>query len=660
MAEEQYSFIETINAIREKLPAIQEASDLLDADNVAKLEELAAMDTTLLIDDLRRGNYLGNRKIDINLSLNMVGIENTTDEATAESIWTDGTKTVSYDSAKVTFVDGETVNISFLIDGNPVEISTHADLLIQLNNNAAFLAKAEQTLWKGITHNIVGEFVRFYDVIGQNSNIERIELNATTGSYKEQKPVYYWAKTTSAFQTLAMRAGEVIKLGNDIDSIISLANSIEQILELQSRIPEFVDTFTGEVPNGDVTIYNKLAELDALYQELTGLIAIYDDIKAGGSNYINTTGADLQLGENSEIKKVNLNKDDISTAAQNIQAIKDAPAAAQTATSKAGEAAQSAQTASQKADSITALNGEQTANTLQPGSSVTVYYSTVSGKFTFNIPKGDQGEKGEAFQVNAVGVLADRGLYDDRLRSFSYLATDVEVIENEGTPEEVTKIIPHIYFKLSDTDGDWSEGAPFGRGDTGPKGASVADTVFVGTTDPSGEAGKSGAVDTYKFLYDDGSFSDTFPIYNGQDSAVLSVAGKTGDVVLSKSDVGLSEVDNTSDENKPISIAAQNLFNQKADKLNYLSKTANYTAAANDYITLNSSGGTFTITLPETHTINDVIYIQSGSSAETNAITVSGNGSNILLLNETDTNLVIDKNGIELKFLSDGTNWRVL
>lgn len=46
---------------------------------------------------------------------------------------------------------------------------------------------------------------------------------------------------------------------------------------------------------------------------------------------------------------------------------------------------------------------------------------------------------------------------------------------------------------------------------------------------------------------------------------VQSVNTKTGDVVLNKSDIGLSNVDNTSDANKPISTATQNALNNKAD-----------------------------------------------------------------------------------------------
>lgn len=56
---------------------------------------------------------------------------------------------------------------------------------------------------------------------------------------------------------------------------------------------------------------------------------------------------------------------------------------------------------------------------------------------------------------------------------------------------------------------------------------------------------------------------------------VASVAGRTGAVVLTKSDVGLDQVDNTSDANKPVSTAQAS-----ADNLRLL-KTANLSDVAN-------------------------------------------------------------------------------
>lgn len=48
---------------------------------------------------------------------------------------------------------------------------------------------------------------------------------------------------------------------------------------------------------------------------------------------------------------------------------------------------------------------------------------------------------------------------------------------------------------------------------------------------------------------------------------VTSVAGKTGAVTLAASDVGLGNVDNTSDANKPISNATQAALNDKQSKI---------------------------------------------------------------------------------------------
>jgi len=54
-----------------------------------------------------------------------------------------------------------------------------------------------------------------------------------------------------------------------------------------------------------------------------------------------------------------------------------------------------------------------------------------------------------------------------------------------------------------------------------------------------------------------------------QKNTVASVAGKTGEVSLSKADVGLSNVDNTSDANKPISTATQEALNSKLDAADF-------------------------------------------------------------------------------------------
>lgn len=66
---------------------------------------------------------------------------------------------------------------------------------------------------------------------------------------------------------------------------------------------------------------------------------------------------------------------------------------------------------------------------------------------------------------------------------------------------------------------------------------------------------------------------------SGGGGAVSSVAGRTGAVVLTKSDVGLGSVDNTSDASKPVSAATTTALNLKADKSGNLSQFASTTSA---------------------------------------------------------------------------------
>ena len=109
--------------------------------------------------------------------------------------------------------------------------------------------------------------------------------------------------------------------------------------------------------------------------------------------------------------------------------------------------------------------------------------------------------------------------------------------------------------------------------------------------------------------------------------AVLSVAGKTGAVTLSKSDVGLSNVDNTSDENKPVATTSVNGLMSAADKTKLNAVAAGATANATDAQLRDRSthtGEQAISTVTGLQTALDTIPANSKASAYTLVLTDAG------------------------------------
>ena len=108
---------------------------------------------------------------------------------------------------------------------------------------------------------------------------------------------------------------------------------------------------------------------------------------------------------------------------------------------------------------------------------------------------------------------------------------------------------------------------------------------------------------------------------------VQSVAGKTGTVTLSKSDVGLGNVDNTSDASKPISTAVQTALNAKAP-INNPVFTGVVTALNINKVTITqpTNGSILTISDGKTFAVANTVSINSSD----NANVFFGSGGNVL------------------------------
>lgn len=177
------------------------------------------------------------------------------------------------------------------------------------------------------------------------------------------------------------------------------------------------------------------------------------------------------------------------------------------ASQSASSASQSALTATNKSNEIKAITAQST--TGAPGTSASASYNPTDGKFTFVIPQGSKGDKGESFTVNSSGATAQRALYDAQPAGWSFLDITTST----------------LYFKASNTSGDWSSGVPFGKGDTGDTGdtgVGIESFTYISTNHISGLPAQSGGTDTYRATLTNALTFD-YQVYNGLDADLTYV-----------------------------------------------------------------------------------------------------------------------------------------
>lgn len=103
-----------------------------------------------------------------------------------------------------------------------------------------------------------------------------------------------------------------------------------------------------------------------------------------------------------------------------------------------------------------------------------------------------------------------------------------------------------------------------------------------------------------------------------------------------------------------------NWFYSGRKQIVHVTKTANYTALANDYVKLNASGGSFAVTLDNTIADDGEVFML-GLDVETNNVSVvDSTGANIVTTKGTYTSLTFNINNVEVKFKKSGNDWRVL
>jgi len=87
----------------------------------------------------------------------------------------------------------------------------------------------------------------------------------------------------------------------------------------------------------------------------------------------------------------------------------------------------------------------------------------------------------------------------------------------------------------------------------------------------------------------------------------------------------------------------------------YTFHTSNYTASAGEGVLADTTGGSFTVTLPASPSVGDTVVVaDAGGAWGTNNLTVARNGETI----EDDTSdLIADIDGVSITLVYDGTTW---
>jgi hypothetical protein len=103
-------------------------------------------------------------------------------------------------------------------------------------------------------------------------------------------------------------------------------------------------------------------------------------------------------------------------------------------------------------------------------------------------------------------------------------------------------------------------------------------------------------------------------------------------------------------------VATQSYVDNTPGGIEYIVKTSNYTASANEGIITDTSSGAFTVTLPASPSVGDQVVIADGNDWSNNNLTIGRNGSTI---KNTAEDLVCDIQGVSIQLIYDGSTWEV-
>ena len=244
------SFIANVNVLVKKLNELTELNSKLTKKQIEELAKLSNVNISVLADDLLKGTYNGNRKIDIDLFKHYQGYnEDLTDEQKI-ALYLDESKKPMYSKAVFGFNDGITLDVVFTQDNLSVSIGTNQELYSQLVNSTVLSDKLENTVITNTPVEVSNTMVTLHDQLAA-SNLINIRLVPVDTSKVGKEPTFTWMEYTSSLQILVTYIEDIIGVYNHLPEIIGTSDAAKDLLvkveQIKADLTNFVDGLKGEL-----------------------------------------------------------------------------------------------------------------------------------------------------------------------------------------------------------------------------------------------------------------------------------------------------------------------------------------------------------------------------------------------------------------------------
>lgn len=243
------SFIANINKLVARYNDLVDISSKFTEEDIELLTKLVKEEVDINIEviaeDLKKGNYLGYRKLDIDLLTNFKDYEEGLSDEEKNALWNNVDNQVYYDNITVYFNDSTHINKTF-----SELVNNHHKLYDEINTWNELKEK-----WGATSFNIFPdtpilnhELLRIWDTNRIGSNIDYIILHvapqgqnqqydAAFSGAKSYSPSFSWLDTTSTLMVIAHRINEIIETSDYIEQMG--ATFVDDMTELKNLAEQY-------------------------------------------------------------------------------------------------------------------------------------------------------------------------------------------------------------------------------------------------------------------------------------------------------------------------------------------------------------------------------------------------------------------------------------